>query len=587
MKTDVFLGALSCIALSSSPFAQLAGPPPPPPERPPSISDSGPTFDDEDTETNIDIPLFSGSSTDPYRRVESGFMNEDLVQDVTVLRLSTPLLFIDPDYYTAVLAYPTVANDIAVIAGTGSRGQDELIVVNSTGLVAWTRDSVNEVFTSRIIDNTSSWQDATMVRSVQFDGLLGTDIIGLSNDRMTLLSYMHAGGTNFLPGPTHTFDMTIHDFVVYDHSGDGLMDIALITDAGLHIFDNSAALVHFEPKHGASNGKIAKISQPNFTHDRLAWADRDINDLKDEIYILGPLGVEESVLIGDLGVVGLVSGDSNGGDYDDLLISHTTDYSVLVLYNLRAVGPTDPSFELSYQGSQSIQFGGGLSASNNEAIPALVDLDNDGDNDVAYPILDTTTLELAKNRVNNEFSMTPHYKAAQVDFHDGFPYYKLHIHYAMSAMPPVGATHIEVQIWKKSHIPTRTNKAAYEALFIPITPQTRFYEAVMTFPESDWSFDSIYFFWARFATFENTNERTEVWPASIYGFTPHTAELGQQPGPSYQWLLDLNGSGAPQGAVDIQAGPGDASVSIGTVVKELEVPDFEDDKEPKEKEKTH
>lgn len=515
----------------------------------------------------------------PYGRVVCGRFTEDSQYDAVYLRDEIPFLLVNPANWDAVLEYPTLANDIAMLESTRDPGpgkhyvEDYLLTVGAIGLTRWERHTDHGHFYWKELGDEDLWRDAAMVRAVDLDGEHGEDIIGVSADRLSLLVLM-AGERDYDDEEVILLNSPVTDVFALELDGQAPLEIALLSGTGLHIHALDGTLLC---SHEDLRGGVATVIRNDLQPlDRLVWVGRNSETGTDMLRVVDGEGVSEASL--DLGQHGIVSGTAadidDDGD-DDLLLNQRASYELIVFKNEAGVLRSE-------DGPQLVPFGPLGPAADNRTMPCVGDFDNDGDRDVLIPVQSTDEICIILNskveqRQATPELVTPVFFDLEVD-EDGDTDGYLRIQLRDAVAVPDGATHVELLLFKKEDLDAGTSE----------TPSHRFRFSIEDGPDYDTGSialdepePSVYFWQHRYVEIDDHGHLRWEFAASTHAFTTESME---QDGPVIGYLTDVlsatyhsSTAGDPQRD---EEGTPPASETVSTILGVTPIRDFTRNKEP-------
>ena len=352
------------------------------------------------------LPPSYGES-DAFGRVIIGDWNSDLVPDAAVLAGSTAVAIYKPASHGAPtvlgtagspLSYPA---DIATLYGEGPGRGDAILATSGAGLEIYVLDG--DQYVGSLLDSLA-WTDAAPLETsdLDFDG--DWDIVGVKGTSVLLVQNLASGF-----GQTMSFTLgyagvtQIHDVVALDYDVDGIRELALLSDVGLHVREIDGTTVYDETDTNWSYaGAIERVVPDPLTgKEWIAWArDRTGPGNKPEILLRN--GTETPVTIGPLSFANCVQGTVNikpttllVGDYtangfDDLVLVHGQSADFVVLKNTTAWPPYEPADVDEFE---RVALDPTWGASIDMGIPAFGQIDNDSPHDLIFPRRDNDRLE--------------------------------------------------------------------------------------------------------------------------------------------------------------------------------------------------
>ncbi len=517
------------------------------------------------------------SATATFTRCVAGELSGDLLPEVAILRGSEVLLAFGPGLYDAVLTLPRPANDLAVLPAAIANAKGTLLLVNSLGLQRVTFDASTDGFTTTNLA-TGDWADALLVRVADLDGDGDQDIVGLKSNRRDLLFLIGQGGV-YSPFPGFSVPQDVFDAVPFDRNGDGICEIGLRSATAVAVFDAGGALLAYHSvAPGGASSAIARVREGNV--DELAWVYRPSSAADQVLRMLRASGLSSTLAIGPKGVVAMASGDFDGDADVDLLLSQQDTHDLLLhVHTSTGTGSPPIYFGTSVSDLYPVPNGGAGSASGNLAWPVFVDVDLDGDLDLAQPVQQTSDLFVFRTRAEDEGLLQPTIDAESTYFtFDGSAPSPLTFDVIMPTANVSAATHIEYTLWKKPSAALPTEAAAVSTKLYTLHPGVTRYTIAIDIPEPGNGFTAIYFFTQRLVT--GGTSPTNVFPGSAFAFFMRANQSSQE---NEDYAVGLTGSG-PLIVIPTEQVEGGIIIDtrdIGVVVPEPDVPDTEEGKTPK------
>lgn len=320
--------------------------------------------------------------------------------------------------------------DVATLRGHASAVNpsiDTLAMVSASGLWLWRRNELQVISLSQI--GTSAWNGATRVRTHAVDN---TTIYGRAANGTSIVRAFYSGGV-WTQQSTINVGRTIFDLCAVDRDGDGLAEVAAITDRGLRVYARTGALVD-SVSQTITAGAITAVRVPGL--EFVSWVHPKTGTTGSELR-----SHITSTQVVDLGSRQLTMVSAGDGTYDgreDLVLGGPTETELVTLFNIGAAG--GDQFSNSWGTGARVVVTDGVSTSGFAFANAMIlDLDLDGDGDIVAPscVLGGATRLVFRARstvVDNPTTVTctriP--GTPNVEFH--FPV-------------PISQTHTEIVIW--------------------------------------------------------------------------------------------------------------------------------------------
>jgi hypothetical protein len=295
--------------------------------------------------------------------------------------------------YEAVKCLTTtnVLSAVALPLGAGG-GLDAVLGTTSSGLGLLKRTPSG--YTTNLLAG-GSWAGATRVQVGDWNNDTYPDAVGLpaaqGNDLVFISNVLGGSPTSSTISLPEGED--IHDFVLMDWENDGDSEIvawaSLGSDSRIILWDyennpQGQATLIYDRAFIPNNVLLVPLEYPDGENNRIAM----LIETPTHIWMVATASQEGSdhrSLLGNLGLVGAAAGclndDVGTDEYPDLVVS-TVDGTLLVLINQLPISqstyPTEADFTLEPDSS---------APPDQVGTPTLADLDNDGDVDLAYPML--------------------------------------------------------------------------------------------------------------------------------------------------------------------------------------------------------
>lgn len=329
--------------------------------------------------------ISSSSDGQAFGRAQAADFFGDGVPDVLQLEGRSLAVLFDVDQTFAPAWVAQDVDDACALRQHALDGRDALAVVAPSGLSIALVDPLTGLWTWSPLDS-STWAGARTLRSADLDSDGRADLLGVAADGQTVLTRI-AGATEmqFSGGASFSAGAAVLDLLALQWDLDPALEFAVLTTGGVALFDGSGALL----AHYASSipgGAIARVASTANANDRLAWITTVSTNAHQWLLTLSPGGIDAQLDLGTLDVVACVSADADADGDDDLLLSHRRNYNLVWLVNQRGPqAPSATSFQVTSSGVRLFNAGpSDIEAPENQAWPALADLDGDGDQDVVF-----------------------------------------------------------------------------------------------------------------------------------------------------------------------------------------------------------
>lgn len=375
-------------------------------------------------------PISGDVTTDPdtgaFGRTVAVEMTGDIDLDAVVLDGTTPVLFGAPAIHNAPLRIDVVANDIAALPDSFISGMGALLTVGPAGLVRHYYRSVNGTMHTQFLD-TGDWVNARQVRVGQLDGQGKLDIIGLMSNGTTVRTYHSVLAQSWTAGPTITLSAEAFEIELGDWDGDGVLEVIATTYSGsyatLLVYELTGTFVEAVPIATTStDGHLEVVSLSGQAAQYAAWVINDyVTPGLSWLIVAGAGAIVEDVSLGARDVAGLTTTDRDNNGHTDLVISHRSDWTLLLYVNQPdGQGPAFPINEAYLmRGAGPV-----TPAPDNFAAAASADFDGDGDQDLFFPLEDADawflfaqdTIDEGQWRPALDASYTPYSASGAVHF---------------------------------------------------------------------------------------------------------------------------------------------------------------------------
>ncbi|MEQ8763862.1 MAG: VCBS repeat-containing protein [Planctomycetota bacterium] len=503
-----------------------------------------------------------------FIRAWVGNFTSDSVPDLLVQRGTEGQCFVAPTLFDAALTLPRSVAGATRLTATRPDGRDEMLIATASGLRALWLDSTTGIWNERVVGTDAVWADVQRPYAADLDEVNGPDVIGLSNDGMTGWIVM-ATPSGFAEEVAIPLPVPAQAVLACDFDGAGDRQVVFLDDAMLRVFDANGQPRFNIPAPGTDIATVVKIR--GNAQESIAWIRQDPSG--DQLYTFDVQFLRGPWPLGDLSAVGVASGDLDGDGYDELVVSHKSDWSLKVFTGFQGGnGPTHV---------QTLFTGTAQAAGDNEAWPCVVNLDGDGDEDLIIPVQEDESIWVHLNGEDAELEQVPQFDGPvhfnHGSFTQGGPLVGLlQIHASPAAEPPPGATHLEILVWRKPDLVMPTGSDYEYRVLFPIGGE---YDTdVIEFEEPD---GGILFWLQRYLTIDGTE--VTAHPARLFA---HSTELYSETEP-LEPVLDylINNLGGEFFAIAepdpmMTTGGFYFSRSTTTIIELIPLPDFEDEEEP-------
>ena len=321
--------------------------------------------------------------TGPFQRALVGNLTGADVPCAVVLKGGRAVLAYQPSLMTGLVELGTSELlDVAVLPGPAG-GPDAVIGASATGLRHLSLASGSLVETGV---GSAAWSGARRVRVFDLQPAVGAlDVLGLDAEGDDVLIATWEEGAVAAERSFRAGGVGI-DLEVLDWDDDGGLEIAVLTDIGVNVFEldgtfvENVRLVH-------PGGAMAALRARSGGRDHLAWSTLSPNGTTPFFYTVNASGYVGPMPLSfpwpggstePIDLVALGSGDWNGDRELDVLISHESFQQAILLENGASAG-APPSFTTGSSGTvvHDLTATPGSSAAGNLAVPAFADVDRD------------------------------------------------------------------------------------------------------------------------------------------------------------------------------------------------------------------
>ncbi len=240
-----------------------------------------------------------------------------------------------------------------------------------------------------------AWVEAEQLQIFEEGGV--DTILGLSSDRLAILSLVDDGAGGWTPALPVGFGETIEDLLALDFDSDPGTELAVLTFSGVSVIELDGTEIAFFSSEGTSVGAIEAVADGG--KELLAWATLD-GALEPILRVQGMSGAEVPLALSfpivegqpdePLVLAEMTGGDCNADGLDDLVLSDFASHRAVLLVNQ---GIPAAHFAANDVGSDHFLLHLALPAAEpgteNDCQPLIDDIDGDDQGDVAFG-LDTT-----------------------------------------------------------------------------------------------------------------------------------------------------------------------------------------------------
>ncbi len=518
----------------------------------------------------------SGSSTEEvYSSSLAGFFNDDPQADLAVLKGDQVQMFLNPAMWSAVVQVPAQVLAMAALPSPGESFKHELLVTTSSGLRAFTRNTPQRNFTSRTVGRDIAWRNATVLGVGDLDGQHGDEIFGArAQGDLGLILFSNGGASSETEFVFPLVEPAI-DMVACDFDGSGVKDLVVLGESGLSVYSIGGVLLNSVP--GERGDGITVIGNAFDDKEKVVWVAPGLAGALDFVHVLSDQGTLLPESLGDVDPVGIAAGDLDGDGDEDLVVSHKSSYSLMILENRDGVFRRSSGQTLFTDREEP-------NAQLNESVPLVYDFDHDDDLDIAVAVQSTHHIYLYSNGLESEDLLKPRL-ATPVKFNVnqvGFTQLGiLQITAFDSGDIPDGATHVEILGYYKTDLLSSTESELRSEFHFQFDVSYTRYETGPIVIEDPGP--GVFFWLQRYVKIGTSGAYARVYPAAVYGFTVEHGTMPQ--GPILIWLRRnafANVHSSTEADESMFDGSSGSSFvrSVSTIVQLTPLPAFELGEEP-------
>lgn len=379
-----------------------------------------------------------------------GDLDGDQVPDLVLVRGGWLEAEIGPGLFDVHLAGIAQVTSFCVCPGAAGAA-DSILATGPGGLVRLDLDVQSDTWTQ--VSIAPGWANACFLEiDAQPNGDVSVYAVLQDGRELRKLSQT---STSLSEGPLFTLPVPAKDFTTLDFDGDGELELAVATAGALAVFAQDGTVLKSWVPGGVSSVSIGRIPAPLDGRDWVAWT-VTVSNGEQKLWVLGEGGATSPTAMSPLpSIVDMRTGDVDGDGRTDVLFSHTSLHSLVVFLD-RGVGP-QPVFDYTLPESLYLVPIGpdDTPAPDNEAQPALVDVDGDGDADSLMPVQSSSKVFVGLNAAVDEGHMQPvvdvsdPLKAANLTaLASGDLAFDLEL--AVGHPMPSEATHVELIAWRRA-----------------------------------------------------------------------------------------------------------------------------------------
>jgi hypothetical protein len=291
---------------------------------------------------------------------------------------------------------PTSVADLAALPGGAPGGADAVLMTDERGLFRVHFE--NGGFHALVLEG-SAWADAAPIHTDDLDGDGDLDVVGLGQDRLTVLTLL-ATDVGFFPGLTLTMDLPLREVVAVNWNQAGPRELALLSARGMIVLDALGQTVELVP-HLSATGCLARFAGTGAAGtlvELLAWTRE--SGTQTELLVLDASGTEGTWPL-SFDVCGaptaiqphaVLAGNYDGNDEQELLLVHDASRTAIVLANRGPVARFDPqnpaAFDVIPLSEDELLSGG-------TGIPIFAQVDGDGPDDLVFAVEPTESVNVS------------------------------------------------------------------------------------------------------------------------------------------------------------------------------------------------
>ncbi len=408
-----------------------------------SVNDISPFLQGPSHTGDWDPTKGSGGS---FGRALPGDFDGDGFADVVVQHGLQAVLLYAPDRYGAGSKLKVGCTSLAV-AFDPVLGRDVVLTVDRMGLSSTTLNSADMSVSSTVIA-TGDWETAKWLRARNEASSDDALVAALRQDGQSIVLLELDASSDW--AATSLANLSINapalDGELLDWDGDGQLELAVLTTAGLAIMERNGTLLGSWPQN-STGGHLTAFSENWLSGERLAWHLEGGGGATEWLTVLDSGGLHETLDLTGLGIVGMAAGDLDNDGDDEVALSITSARELLVLRNQRSPAATTGA-SFSMPNILTVALGQSNSpAPNNVAKPILADLDGDGDIDFFQTVEDEEKYFVQRNQqvLEGEMRATPIDLEYRLTDNPLTGTLKVTVNHPVT--PRAGMTHYQVTTW--------------------------------------------------------------------------------------------------------------------------------------------
>jgi hypothetical protein len=383
-----------------------------------------------------------------FSRSDWGDFDGDRRPDAVLLEGDRAVVLFAPDITFAPVAIAGEHRGLCALRDTAAP-QHSLALSCAAGVKVLDFDAVTQGFVGALV-LAGPWAGARELRAADLDGDGIVELLGIAADRSSVLIAQRIGGT-WSHVASRASTGAARDVVALQWDGDAALELALLSDQGVTIWDDSGVLLSSHPATLAG-GAIARVEQAGQSFDRLAWISAYAPPEIQWLRTLSPNGGVESVDLGNLGAYAVVGADFDGDADSDLLVAPHHGEALLWLENQRSPSqPTGATFSIEPQAVRVFEWHEAVAGSTptvQSAWPAVADFDLDGDFDFVIGVESTRQVltrfgDWIDEGAQRARLMSAYYDTAEME---------LRVTVAKPEVTSIAATHWIVDVWRAPNI---------------------------------------------------------------------------------------------------------------------------------------
>lgn len=348
-----------------------------------------------------------------YRDTELGDFDGDGLLDVVTRRNDA----IEGLLGVVALGFslPEVSPSACFVVRPVTPGADTLVISNGTGLHELSYDVGSGTWTSAALLTDPSGSQAARDLALRSVASPGDPLVLVQSDGLSV-QLLSTSFSASMGAPELVSTRPIRRVIPFDLDGDGGDELALLHTDGASVWDSSGT----PPNETWTLDSTYSFTVPDVTYfdavagsaagsaeEWLACIGKLPNGLNQSVAFVSNGATLSTVGIGQASVARFAAGDWNGDGNDDLVLSRRVDERVGVALH-QGTSWHDFAGTLLFEISDTP----GASSELNAAQPAVLDLNGDGDVDIALAVQSKRELHMELNQANDASDSAPVYLTA-------------------------------------------------------------------------------------------------------------------------------------------------------------------------------